>query len=145
MPASQVGNTRMHYKLNNIYSRNLTATSSSFYLCSKVKYKLNILMLQFSRLANTLLEDEESAREKSRSPKSPNLQPFLTLGPSLLRHFSLGLLNAYLLESGCFLQSPQICLQISLDFDPLVALSVCLLYTSPSPRDRTRSRMPSSA
>ena len=24
-------------------------------------------------------------------------------------------------------------------------LSVCLLYTSPSPRDRTRSRMPSSA
>ena len=25
------------------------------------------------------------------------------------------------------------------------AWSVCLLYTSPSPRDRTRSRMPSSA
>ena len=27
-------------------------------------------------------------------------------------------------------------------FDPLY---ICLLYTSPSPRDRTRSRMPSSA
>ena len=27
----------------------------------------------------------------------------------------------------------------------LVNLWVCLLYTSPSPRDRTRSRMPSSA
>ena len=27
----------------------------------------------------------------------------------------------------------------------LVQLSTCLLYTSPSPRDRTRSRMPSSA
>ena len=26
-----------------------------------------------------------------------------------------------------------------------VMLSICLLYTSPSPRDRTRSRMPSSA
>ena len=26
-----------------------------------------------------------------------------------------------------------------------VLLSSCLLYTSPSPRDRTRSRMPSSA
>ena len=26
-----------------------------------------------------------------------------------------------------------------------VAASTCLLYTSPSPRDRTRSRMPSSA
>ena len=32
----------------------------------------------------------------------------------------------------------------SLDFDVLEC-KVCLLYTSPSPRDRTRSRMPSSA
>ena len=35
------------------------------------------------------------------------------------------------------------------DRDPLLAAAVegdsCLLYTSPSPRDRTRSRMPSSA
>ena len=29
------------------------------------------------------------------------------------------------------------------EFDMLI--TVCLLYTSPSPRDRTRSRMPSSA
>ena len=29
--------------------------------------------------------------------------------------------------------------------DPTPALYACLLYTSPSPRDRTRSRMPSSA
>ena len=28
---------------------------------------------------------------------------------------------------------------------PFYAISACLLYTSPSPRDRTRSRMPSSA
>ena len=28
---------------------------------------------------------------------------------------------------------------------PMVQDAVCLLYTSPSPRDRTRSRMPSSA
>ena len=31
---------------------------------------------------------------------------------------------------------------VILDFD---LCSICLLYTSPSPRDRTRSRMPSSA
>ena len=33
-------------------------------------------------------------------------------------------------------------------FDPTFLskdVSICLLYTSPSPRDRTRSRMPSSA
>ena len=29
--------------------------------------------------------------------------------------------------------------------DQLGAYNICLLYTSPSPRDRTRSRMPSSA
>ena len=31
------------------------------------------------------------------------------------------------------------------EFDYIVANIICLLYTSPSPRDRTRSRMPSSA
>ena len=32
------------------------------------------------------------------------------------------------------------------EFDiKIITLYVCLLYTSPSPRDRTRSRMPSSA
>ena len=31
------------------------------------------------------------------------------------------------------------------EFDDLGIYSTCLLYTSPSPRDRTRSRMPSSA
>ena len=29
--------------------------------------------------------------------------------------------------------------------EPVTGHGVCLLYTSPSPRDRTRSRMPSSA
>src|SRR5665811_1248744 len=29
--------------------------------------------------------------------------------------------------------------------DSIILLRLCLLYTSPSPRDRTRSRMPSSA
>ena len=31
------------------------------------------------------------------------------------------------------------------NFDVTLNLEDCLLYTSPSPRDRTRSRMPSSA
>ena len=29
--------------------------------------------------------------------------------------------------------------------EPYAIVQICLLYTSPSPRDRTRSRMPSSA
>ena len=34
---------------------------------------------------------------------------------------------------------------LGLVFVLLAVLLACLLYTSPSPRDRTRSRMPSSA
>ena len=33
----------------------------------------------------------------------------------------------------------------AMEFDPYADGWSCLLYTSPSPRDRTRSRMPSSA
>ena len=35
--------------------------------------------------------------------------------------------------------------QSNRDEESSILLSICLLYTSPSPRDRTRSRMPSSA
>ena len=34
---------------------------------------------------------------------------------------------------------------VSLILDSRATMASCLLYTSPSPRDRTRSRMPSSA
>ena len=34
---------------------------------------------------------------------------------------------------------------LPIDSEELLAEIICLLYTSPSPRDRTRSRMPSSA
>ena len=36
-------------------------------------------------------------------------------------------------------------LYLIVEQDGLRRLNICLLYTSPSPRDRTRSRMPSSA
>src|SRR5664280_1372991 len=39
-----------------------------------------------------------------------------------------------------------LCIRIDLsEFDSMDVCGTCLLYTSPSPRDRTRSRMPSSA
>jgi len=55
LPASYVGNTTIYYILNNIYSRNLTATSSSFYLCSKVKYNiLPILIKSFFKYLSVI-------------------------------------------------------------------------------------------
>ena len=38
-----------------------------------------------------------------------------------------------------------IALYLLLPFSVVLWITACLLYTSPSPRDRTRSRMPSSA
>ena len=57
--------------------------------------------------------------------------------------FTLGIILAMLMLIGRFvsiddLQNPSVSLSYGLNL-------FCLLYTSPSPRDRTRSRMPSSA
>ena len=45
----------------------------------------------------------------------------------------------------CLLQARKKIEELHNDDEKLYVCSICLLYTSPSPRDRTRSRMPSSA
>ena len=49
--------------------------------------------------------------------------------------------------SNCLIQAliPSLEEEVIIDLKQAVRNSTCLLYTSPSPRDRTRSRMPSSA
>ena len=54
LPASQVSSTTIHYKLNNIYSRNLTATSTSFYLCSKVKSNVQYWSSRFFKYLSVI-------------------------------------------------------------------------------------------
>ena len=44
-----------------------------------------------------------------------------------------------------FMQSKNILFSSIIGTSAMTLFSYCLLYTSPSPRDRTRSRMPSSA
>ena len=43
------------------------------------------------------------------------------------------------------LETDKVNLEVPSPIDGVLSEIVCLLYTSPSPRDRTRSRMPSSA
>ena len=72
---------------------------------------------------DALTRADEKARETSVDVDSPVLEPESS---QPLRTFNMP----------------------SMDQQPTVAIpeaEVCLLYTSPSPRDRTRSRMPSSA
>ena len=59
-------------------------------------------------------------------------------------------LGAFLKEQGVSLVEGEKAIDKNADLIIVVGgdgsiLSTCLLYTSPSPRDRTRSRMPSSA
>ena len=55
------------------------------------------------------------------------------------------LILTFLLTNSSFAQLSKV--QIEIGAKKLIAeiAETCLLYTSPSPRDRTRSRMPSSA
>ena len=71
--------------------------------------------------------------------------------PSLLTFF--GLVDhhdktLYFVATRYLLPATLVMLTLSIDLKAIIGLgpkALCLLYTSPSPRDRTRSRMPSSA
>ena len=60
-------------------------------------------------------------------------------------HGSLYLPNKVLLQEPFALLQDRAGQSLPVETKPRRAYIVCLLYTSPSPRDRTRSRMPSSA
>src|SRR5664280_1424091 len=85
-------------------------------------------------LLDRLTDDEPDRRKESRDKR---ILTGTQLRESVRRYLSWLLNNTWL-------QSVE-----DLDAYPEVAQSTlnygCLLYTSPSPRDRTRSRMPSSA
>ena len=85
------------------------------------------------------IRDEVSARahqlEQYKSPREMQKAEFD--GSYMVFLLALRTLNRYTPLLHHYLESPHI--------HPWVIYGVCLLYTSPSPRDRTRSRMPSSA
>ena len=64
-----------------------------------------------------------------------------------MMYFSeIGMMNLYDDSNiGPILARIEIDYELPIVFPDVVTVSTCLLYTSPSPRDRTRSRMPSSA
>ena len=55
------------------------------------------------------------------------------------------LLDPRIFDTPEFFRNPYPYYRILRDHYPVYHDKLCLLYTSPSPRDRTRSRMPSSA
>ena len=77
----------------------------------------------------------------------PIAQVFINPVEILLISAIVGVLSGLFGVGGGFLMTPFL---IFMGVPPAYAVAneannICLLYTSPSPRDRTRSRMPSSA
>ena len=68
-------------------------------------------------------------------------------GKTLLRNHGLPVPDGRLLRGDAVLQRPErtVALKAQILAGGRGKAGLCLLYTSPSPRDRTRSRMPSSA
>ena len=58
---------------------------------------------------------------------------------------NVDLLKRYITETGKIIPARVSNISASEQRKLTKAIKICLLYTSPSPRDRTRSRMPSSA
>ena len=62
------------------------------------------------------------------------MDPYLNVDPGTMSPFQHG--EVFVTDDGA---------ETDLDLGHYERFTNCLLYTSPSPRDRTRSRMPSSA
>ena len=73
----------------------------------------------------------EEVRETLRSVTDPEI-PVLSI-------MDMGIIR------GIDINDKKVNVQITPTYTGCPAMDTCLLYTSPSPRDRTRSRMPSSA
>ena len=85
-------------------------------------------------------EDIEPAREKAKLLGIKDIY-IEDLREEFVKDYVFPMFRANALYEGLYLLGTSIA-------RPLIAkrqIEICLLYTSPSPRDRTRSRMPSSA
>ena len=115
-----------------------------------VQTKFNVLLL-FLALANSLVS-QDAKKEFDRSPQ--NIGSALVFsGTGWYRHPEVAAISGWLAR-----RSPELQMQVDVSENPKDLLAnlqkyqvlvlnnnTCLLYTSPSPRDATLSRMPSSA
>ena len=83
-------------------------------------------------------------------PFDPRVKTVLLTDASRLHGIGFALVQRYkdrlaLIQCGSASLSPTQSRYSTVELECLAIIHACLLYTSPSPRDRTRSRMPSSA
>ena len=124
---------------------------SKFYLSGQFRW---VCFTYFSEKLN--IESRPSTASKRRvyfwhvdDEDPPEFSITTFLGIANLPNWATGI-NIYVSEEPTGLEEYTKAIETGLDFRRLGVLvindgTLCLLYTSPSPRDRTRSRMPSSA
>ena len=116
-----------------------SSNDDSKQLLTGVNFTFNLKYLESAatdghRLAVVLVDKKENFDEKEDfASNEENLS--VTIPTRSLRE----------IEKLIGLRSSENSIKLFYDKGQLVFISSCLLYTSPSPRDRTRSRMPSSA
>ena len=122
-----------HYKVYSYFKDSLVTTF--------IAGVLLFMGFVYLTLSNIGLKTESENRLISWCIYITSIYPFISFGPTLLNVVFEFQINMGILTPGLFSLFFFLILQLL----PLGMLFICLLYTSPSPRDRTRSRMPSSA
>ena len=112
-----------------LFSKNFESQIQIRSLCSEIKaVKENII----------IAVDQEGGRVQRFKNEFTVLPSMQDLGDYAIKKNNMGICH----EIGWLMASELVASDIDISFAPVLD---CLLYTSPSPRDRTRSRMPSSA
>ena len=83
-------------------------------------------------MSDDFLEEDDDGVIESKSARKRQMHALQNLGEQLVE-LSAAQLAKLNIDNEALIEAVQL------------AQRICLLYTSPSPRDRTRSRMPSSA
>ena len=101
----------------------------------KVSCLLEALAMDYETHFVNLLEGEQHKPDFLKISPNGRIPAIVDIEANHLSIFESGAIMIYLAEKANQL----------LPTDPVGRAKVCLLYTSPSPRDPTKSRMPSSA
>ena len=100
----------------------------------------------FFLLGSSAVPAFAQSQELPERPETQQLLPETTVGMLKLRNFSEFVEKMKNSSSGQMFQSESVAPLVNSFYDNAVKqYDNCLLYTSPSPRDRQKSRMPSSA
>ena len=107
---------------------------------SDVQKKLGELFVHYGKVISGEIKINDSVELKIDVERRENIRAYHS-ATHLLHESLRRVLGTHVTQKGSLVEADR----LRFDFSHMKPITTCLLYTSPSPRDRTRSRMPSSA